>query len=238
MFPTASLAEWKRLSASLVLERLARKVVSPVVESGRLKVYGWAIAEAPLDTVDRGSGFEGREATHPELLAIAAALNRDRATFEERAERGERCFAAWSGDTPVHMRWVATRPTLVPELGMYVCPAAGEAYVYDAFTDPAHRGRYATAAARLAMHRAFRAEGIRTAFAYIRSDNVPSLKALSSYHRILFELGFARWRRSEKPSVFGRARHPLYPAAVVLSPTKPAALPSFPPQEIDTLESH
>ena len=223
----ATWAEWRRLPAALRLERLARKAVSPVVESGRLKVYRWAIEDAPLDTVDRGSGFEGREATRVELPAVAAALDRDPRTFEERALRGERCFTAWSVGTPVHMRWVATQPTLVPELGMYLCPAAGEAYVYDAFTDPANRGRYATAAARLAMHGAFRADGIRTAFAYVRSDNVPSLKALSSYHHVLFELGFARWHRSGKPRIFGRPRHPLYPASVVLAPGKPAALPLF-----------
>jgi hypothetical protein len=68
------------------------------------------------------------------------------------------------------------------------------------------------------MHRAFRLEGIHSAFAYVRSDNVSSLKALSSYHRVLFELGFARWHRSGKRRVFGLARHPLYPAATVMAP--------------------
>jgi len=78
-----------------------------------------------------------------------------------RLERGCRCFVGLLGDQVVAYGWVSTGAEWIGELGLEIRPPAGEAYVWNCVTLPAHRFR--------GYFRALLQQVVRTA----RADGVP-----------------------------------------------------------------
>jgi GNAT superfamily N-acetyltransferase len=75
---------------------------------------------APADAVRAAMGVEG------DLAAL-------------RLARGCRCFGAWAGERLVAYSWLSTGAEWIGELGLEIRPHAGEAYVWNCVTLPAHR---------------------------------------------------------------------------------------------------
>jgi GNAT superfamily N-acetyltransferase len=56
-----------------------------------------------------------------------------------RLERGCRCFGAWIGDELAGYSWLSTRAEWIGELELTITPRAGEGYIWNCVTLPAHR---------------------------------------------------------------------------------------------------
>ena len=56
-----------------------------------------------------------------------------------RLERGCRCFGAWIGDELAGYSWLSTRAEWIGELELTITPPAGEGYIWNCVTLPAHR---------------------------------------------------------------------------------------------------
>ena len=98
---------------------------------------------------------------------------------EQRAALGHICTIALSEGRLVHVRWTATRPARVPELGCSVVPATGEAYVYDSFTPEGARGAAVQPAVACHMIAWGRERGHLRHVFYVRGHNVSGLRIVS-----------------------------------------------------------
>jgi GNAT superfamily N-acetyltransferase len=56
-----------------------------------------------------------------------------------RLARGCRCFAVSRGNEVVAYGWLSTHPEWIGELSLEISPGAGEAYIWNCVTLPAHR---------------------------------------------------------------------------------------------------
>ncbi len=108
------------------------------------QTYLWLIrpVDLPPAEVAAGPGLVireiGTEATD-RYLALRGRGNR--AQYEERLRRGQRCFVVEADGQPVAVSWLALKEADVPALGQTLALAPGDAYVFDTFVDPASRGR-------------------------------------------------------------------------------------------------
>lgn len=62
-------------------------------------------------------------------------------TFRRRLTGLNRCYLAIEHGRILHSSWCATGPTWTEELGTFLAPPPGDAYVYESFTRPDARGR-------------------------------------------------------------------------------------------------
>lgn len=206
--------------ASTFARRVGRRVANAIVRRGVVHLYGWDLAasvEYPTPP-----GFLGRELDPRELADAAAHFGRPPGQYHHRVRLGDRCFGAFAGPELVHVRWVARRPVEIVELGLLICPGAGEVYVYDSLTDPAYRGQGASSAARAAMDDALIREGVRRGFAYVRGDNHASLRTLGDYHQLLCVLSY-RGVLGRPTRAITSFAHPLYQAEAVPLVEEPVA---------------
>ncbi|QXE89463.1 GNAT family N-acetyltransferase [Geomonas subterranea] len=108
--------------------------------------------------------------------------------------QGYRGFALVKGETVAGDIWCAdrrqeTRATAHPdELWLGIQCAPGEAYTFDMFVDPAHRGGNLAAALQNGTLHLLRKRGITKAYGYFWADNLPALWV----HRTL------RWRELQR----------------------------------------
>lgn len=186
---------------------MARKLARPVGDVGALHVFTWPTAASGSTTTT--AGFEGVEVRLEDIAGVAHSLGKRPGDFTERMRAGDRCFATFADGRAIHARWASTRPTRVPELGLWIAPGRGEAYIYDSFTAPAWRGKKATAVARHAMNRLLFREGITRVWTYIVADNRSSLRALDPYQELAFSVSYLRIGQLH-PLLFGPAPHPLH----------------------------
>ena len=56
-----------------------------------------------------------------------------------RLGRGCRCFGAWTGDELAGYSWLSMRSEWIGELELTITPRAGEGYIWNCVTLPAHR---------------------------------------------------------------------------------------------------
>ena len=98
---------------------------------------------------------------------------------EQRAALGHICTIALSEGKLVHVRWTATDPARVPELGCSVVPAPGEAYVYDSFTPEGVRGAGVQPEVACHMIAWGRERGLFRHLFYVRGHNLPGLRIVS-----------------------------------------------------------
>jgi ribosomal protein S18 acetylase RimI-like enzyme len=185
-----------------VLKRLLR----PWLEWGSVVVF-----ELPIVAVDGPSvDLEVRAIGVTDVPRVAQVFGRSHAVLAERLALGDRGYVGFLDGRPVHMRWVATRATLMPETGLWLHPRPGTVYIYDLETSQDARGRRLTQAVRAAMDGALAAEGFHAKLAYVRADNHPMWRTLRDAPgppRRLGRIFYVR-RPGHPPTVLGRAHLP------------------------------
>lgn len=83
-------------------------------------------------------GFAVRRET--DAAAMAELQGRSAAEMRRRFDAGHRAYVAWLDDAPAAWGWVATRTAEIGELGSSFTVPAGERYLWNFVTLPAHRG--------------------------------------------------------------------------------------------------
>jgi GNAT superfamily N-acetyltransferase len=160
--------------ASLVAARAREAVASDDV----LKLFHKSTADRH-PTEDRPDLlFREADASHGALYARDVGTDSPE-TFRRRLSERTRCFLVLRGDLVVHSTWVTTAGAWTRELGRYLCPPPGEAYVYESFTRPEVRGQgvYPFALERIIEWLASR--GIRRAWVGVEADNHSSIRAVT-----------------------------------------------------------
>jgi GNAT superfamily N-acetyltransferase len=117
----------------------------------------------------------------------------DNTPIMRRFERGKQCYAGLLADDIVTYGWVTFDEEDIGELGLKARLRAGEAYIWDCGTPPAHRGKRLYPALLAHILGALAAEGISRAWLGTDADNIPSQKgvALVGFQPIL-DVGFMR----------------------------------------------
>jgi len=100
-----------------------------------------------------------------------------RADVLERLRSGQWCFIARHEGRIVSTCWATTQPARIDYLACVMALAAGDVYLFDAFTLPAYRGQGVAPA--LCGHQLahFRGLGLRRAIRATLPENVPALRA-------------------------------------------------------------
>jgi hypothetical protein len=147
-------------------------------------------------------------------IALLVAFERDPADMSRRLERGDRAFAFFrtGTETPLHVRWVTTLPTWIPELALWLRPGPGEFYLYDVMTHPHHRGQRLSGLVGAAMDSVFSAHGFRKKLGYVRTDNHAMMRSMKWARvplRQLFKISYCS-RTNGTPRLFAKVRPPLY----------------------------
>lgn len=78
--------------------------------------------------------------TRADLVAFEGTGAKDLEATADRLAIGDRPWGLWEGEALVAYGWTSTRPTAFLDL-FEVRPAPDEAYFFDYFTHPDHRGR-------------------------------------------------------------------------------------------------
>lgn len=106
----------------------------------------------------------------------ARPLDMDEAFVQAALDRGDRCFGAISEGTLVSYGWYSSLPTPVTEdLTIHFNPA--HAYMYKAYTSPAHRGKRLHGTGMGMALGALAQEGSQGLLSYVRSNNFASLRS-------------------------------------------------------------
>jgi GNAT superfamily N-acetyltransferase len=108
-----------------------------------------------------GDAFRVDEVSAPSAGAVVAAMGDEGDLVMPRLRRGCRCFAGLLHDEVVAYGWISTGPEWIGELGLQIRPPAGEAYIWNCVTLPAHRHRGCFGGLLLHVTRTARKEGIR-----------------------------------------------------------------------------
>jgi ribosomal protein S18 acetylase RimI-like enzyme len=107
---------------------------------------------------------------------LAARPDTPRTRVLERLDAGDACFVARHEGAVVASCWVATRRARAAYVGWDVELPAGVAYLYDAYTAPAHRGAGVAKALCLHQLRQLRAAGLSRATRMTLPWNRPALR--------------------------------------------------------------
>jgi RimJ/RimL family protein N-acetyltransferase len=175
-------------------------------------------ATDPSDgSVEEPEGLSFREGRPSDGPLYARDIGTDSPrTFAARLSTHTRCFVVERGALLVHATWMTTAAAWTREISLYVCPPAGEAYVYESFTRPEVRGRgvYPFALRRIAAWLA--ATGIARVWVAVEGDNPASLRAVHKagfteaftldYGRTIGTLSVGRPHDDEVPAGFLRRR--------------------------------
>ena len=167
---TARIARaWREGGARELLWRALEQVRVEWLELGRELT-----PEEPPPSADLRLAFVDLSGSSPEL---AAGLHLDPETARARLAAGHLCFAMLLDGRPVTMVWARADAMWLPFLRRHVPLEPGEVYVYDSYTDPAHRRLGLTALRRAHSHTALYERGFRSARAYVLARNTAGLAA-------------------------------------------------------------
>ena len=98
--------------------------------------------EGAESEVGTRADLEVRRATTGDAGSYASQIGTDSPrTFVERLSDDTGCFIALEHDEILHASWVTRTGAWAREIRCYICPPAGDAYVYESFTMPRARGR-------------------------------------------------------------------------------------------------
>jgi GNAT superfamily N-acetyltransferase len=112
-----------------------------------------------------------------EAEAHQAARDGSGEVARERLRRGARCFAARTADGRIaSVRWIARGDAHIDFLACTLPLAAGEAYNFDTWTDPAFRGLGVASASGARLNDALAAEGVRTVIRAVWPANDQGLR--------------------------------------------------------------
>ena len=168
--------------------RVGRRLVSPFVKWG-----GVAFFERRLDSTDlpkprTTTQFCARQFEPAEIDALLEGGDptQDATILAARFRRGDRAFGAVDADGKVcHVRWVATTPAYIPEIGCDIVPRLREAYFYNGYTRPDARRRGVDGLVRRFIFDTLRAEGFETVCSYARLDNPVGLRAAARWQHAI-----------------------------------------------------
>jgi len=121
-----------------------------------------------------------------------------RPELERRLAAGDRCHVARTMGRLIAVRWVSFTEARVPYLELTFRVGGREVFVYDAFSDPAWRGRGVSRALYHAMNARLRSEGYGSVLSVTMRDNREGVEFTSSTSTpvaSLVSVGFGRFRR-------------------------------------------
>ena len=122
----------------------------------------------------------------------------DPAEIRVRLSAGHWCWAAWRDGRILCVRWAGTGRVRIEFLDMELRLGPDEAYSYDLFTHPAHRGAGLSPVGSVEMLRFLRDRGYRRMLVAIAPENHASLRSVekTGYRRVgwMRSLGLGRWR--------------------------------------------
>lgn len=131
-----------------------------------------------------------------------------RSELERRLAAGDRCHVARAGGRLAAVRWVAFEEARVPYLEHAFPLAEQEVFIYDAFSDPAWRGRGLSRALFHTMDASLRSEGYVTVLSAVHRENREGMEFTASTSTpvaTLVSLGRGRWRHHFRVSRAPRA---------------------------------
>jgi GNAT superfamily N-acetyltransferase len=121
-----------------------------------------------------------REATSSDGPLFARDIGTESAeTFRLRLSEETRCFLVLHGERVIHATWVTTNGAWTRELGRWLCPPPGDAYLYESFTRPEVRGQgvYPLVLIRISEWLADRR--VERAWVAVEASNRPSMRAVT-----------------------------------------------------------
>jgi RimJ/RimL family protein N-acetyltransferase len=132
-----------------------------------------------LEGAAPAGGADVRVLAPSEIAAyVALRAGEDAASVQARLDRGDLCFTTWEEGRLVGGVWVRFDRMWVSELDRFLPLREGDAYGYDSFTDPAHRGRGAATARAEALIRHLQDRGYRRLVAYVAAGNMAGRAAV------------------------------------------------------------
>jgi GNAT superfamily N-acetyltransferase len=156
---------------------------------------------------------------------LRAAMGPEGELVDLRLSRGCRAFVGCVADEVVAFAWLSTGAEWIGELGLEIRPPAGEAYVWNCVTLPAHRNRGYFRALLERVTMVARDEGISRLWIGAVDGGAESAVTGSGFVRVLYlravTLGAVRWIAVRPPdgvdqallsaalSVLGDGRRPL-----------------------------
>lgn len=151
---------------------------------------------APSAVSPSGHGLTFREAGPEDGESYARDIGTESpATFRARLAPDVQCFVVEADDRLVHSTWVTTTGAWTREIGSYLCPPDGDAYVYESFTRADARGRGIYPFALAGILEAMASLGIGRVWVGVESCNQASRRAIA---KAGFEEGFrVAYRRSK-----------------------------------------
>jgi|GEM_PF-291249 len=133
----------------------------------------------------------------PEYLALRPTASAG--SVAQRMGRGNRCLAARSGGRLVGVMWVCTGRALIEYLDRELPLAAGDVYLFDAYTDPASRGQAIAPALSAELLRRFQEAGCQRAVRATLPENVAALRAHAKAgfqpYAVIGRVKLGGWRR-------------------------------------------
>jgi hypothetical protein len=127
---------------------------------------------------DGDSSLEHRWLDRDDVVHLAALTGDGVPELLARLDRGERCFGSLRGGRLVASRWVATGAVEAHYLRLGVRLPAGDAWVFDSWTDPLERGRGVAAEASAELGRALAVNGTTRLVAIVMPGNRPGKTAV------------------------------------------------------------
>ncbi len=201
----------------------ARRLLRPLANFGALRLVGWEMGVSPQAPAPAAAQFLVREMAPSELATVSKAFDRPLGELHRRSRLGDRCFCAFAGAVPVHMRWFSRRPTELPEPNLFACPASDEIFAYDLATAGPWRGKHAGWATRRQMDLILSAEGLRRGFlCHTGSLPLPPIPE-GPLQKVLLDCWFVR-SRGGRPFHSRKLVHPLYEISAIPAP-EPARQP-------------
>jgi GNAT superfamily N-acetyltransferase len=157
-----------------------------------------------------------REVAPGAAAGLVAAMAEEGELAGLRLARGCRCFAALEGEDVTGYGWLSSGAEWIGEVRLEITPAAGEAYVWNCLTLPAHRRRGTFRAVLIRISSVLKAEGVTRL--WIASGGTGAETALpdAGFRPVLqvgeSPLGFSRLRLLRLTAIAGADR-PLVSAA-------------------------
>jgi len=105
------------------------------------------------------------------LAACAAAAGHPATEFLRRHEHGDRCFAAFLGEQPVHVTWVCFSDCYIRGLSLFMPRDNATCYLYGVFTVAKHRGKGVFKRVHQEITKQLASRGISRIIAVVMDDN-------------------------------------------------------------------
>jgi hypothetical protein len=204
----------------ITMWRALRKVLSPIAEVGVVHFFECDL-RAGLPKVRPVPGIVAREAFLSDVSLLDGTENASarKADAIERLQRGDRWFVGVdeANGRLTNYRWVATCPTLIPELRCNIVPRAGEVFIYALYTVPEYRRRGIDSFTRQYIYDLLhRTSGVNTVLATIFAGNHASLQASRQFLKEVGKMGYISFRGGRTHLIGGCA-----PNMPVLEPASP-----------------